>query len=118
MKRMIQFVLVALMFGLSASAAYIWKGKGKKVTATTTAQVVSLDAGEYAYSASIENLGVETVWVQIGTTTNGFATTNAIPVDSTPYSFGSVKSEDRGRQITGVIIATTNGTSEVNIAFQ
>ncbi len=112
-------IMLGLFMATTAIAGYRWIGQGQNVTATTTAQVVTCttNSTDYGYSCSIQNLGSETVYVQLGTTTNGFVATEAIPVNGVPFSFKTPHNEDKSRKIYGVIIATTNGTSSVNVAF-
>ena len=113
-------VIMALVFvALMAQAKYIWVGSGQKVTATTTPQVVNCTTNsvDYGYTCSIQNLGTNTVFVQLGTSTNGFVAAEAIPVNGVPFSFDTPHNETKSRQIFGVVVATTNGTAEINVAF-
>jgi hypothetical protein len=112
------FVLSAMLF-LTAEI-YTWKGAGAIVDVTDTAQVVIVPGSNYCYSVSVYNTGSTTLFFSIGTTTNGFVATNAVPVPagiaySTPG--GSEANEDKSRSIRGIIISTTNGTGKAAIAF-
>ena len=113
-----KIMIVLALIAAGVQAKYLWVGAGTTVSATTTPQVVavSTNSSDYAYSCSVQNLGSETVYVQLGTSTNGFVASEAVPVNGVPFSF-SLNNEDKSRQIYGVIVATTNETASVNVAF-
>jgi hypothetical protein len=112
------FVLSAILF-LTAEI-YTWKGAGAIVDVTDTAQVVLVPGTNYCYSVSVYNAGSSTIFFSVGTTTNGFNATTAIPVfEDTGYSIpgGSEVNEEKSRSIRGIVISTTNGTATAAIAF-
>lgn len=117
MKKMIALLIAAT--ALSATAAYVWSGFGKVLTASTTPATYTIPSEGYAYSASVYNSGSETVYVTLQTSTNSFVATNAIPVPAgLSYAFGTDEDEKRNRQITAITYATTNGTSDIFCAFK
>ena len=122
MKKTYAIIALATIIAVASQAKYRWEGKGKVVTATTTAQVVTptSDVGDYGFNCSIQNLGTETVFVQIvgktPATTNGFNVSTAIPVNGIPFNFEG-DNEKRSRKIYGAIVATESGSSSVVVTF-
>jgi hypothetical protein len=114
-------VLVVSLFASIALAGYVWKGAGVQVTAATTPATYTIPGTNYCYAVSIHNTGNETVYVTKATSTNGFVAATSIPIGAgmTYSAAGSdMNNEAKGRQITAITYATTNGTSAINIAFE
>ncbi len=120
--RKIFAVLIITIAALSASAgSYVWKGAGVQLTASTNATTYTIPLTNYCYAVSIHNTGSETVYVTKATSTNGFVAATSIPIGAgMTYSAagGELNNEAKGRQITAITYATTNGTSAINIAFE
>lgn len=87
-------------------------------TATVTTNAVTITAPtQYGamYSVSIVNEGTNAVFFRPNVTTNNFSISNSIPVlPDIPYT----ATINQGKTaITGIMIASTNGTSNVAIGF-
>ena len=110
--------LTALLILAAASvvtAGYVTAGFGRVKPATVTPQLLRAkdDTASFGSKASIVVLGTENVYVMLNTETDDFVLDDATPVaPGFPYTF------DNKQRVFNVCYATSNGTSEVIIAFQ
>ena len=118
-------ITLALLAGLAFGAdQYQWEGYGTNVTATTTAQVISIPNTNYVYSVSLDNQGAGKVrWkIKYGSTgtTNDFVLTSAMPLLSgMNYTDPTaIILEKRNMRIYEIIIVTESGTAVVDVTFK